>query len=92
MLVSTPVLAVSMGVLAKVQASLTENELKAYAKAGGVAEEVISSIRTVMAFGGQSKEIDRFQDNLAFAKKAGIKRGMATGIGAGIQYNKLLIY
>ncbi|XP_046633239.1 ATP-dependent translocase ABCB1-like isoform X2 [Daphnia pulicaria] len=84
MLVSTPVLAVSMGVLAKVQASLTENELKAYAKAGGIAEEVFSSIRTVMAFGGQRKEIDRFQDDLAYAKKAGIKRGMATGIGAGL--------
>lgn len=84
MLVSTPVLAISMGVLAKVQASLTENELKAYAKAGGVAEEVFSSIRTVMAFGGQKKEIDRFQDNLAYAKTAGIKRGMATGIGAGL--------
>lgn len=84
MLVSTPVLAISMGILAKVQASLTENELKAYAEAGGVAEEVFSSIRTVMAFGGQSKEIDRFQKNLAFAKKAGIKRGMATGIGAGL--------
>lgn len=84
MLISTPILAVSMGILAKVQASLTENELKAYAKAGGVAEEVFSSIRTVMAFGGQSKEIDRFQDNLTFAKKAGIKRGMATGIGAGL--------
>ncbi|KZS17965.1 ABC transporter, subfamily ABCB/MDR [Daphnia magna] len=39
MLVSTPVLAISMGILAKVQASLTENELKAYAEAGGVAEE-----------------------------------------------------
>ena len=84
MMVSTPVLAISMGILAKVQASLTENELKAYAKAGGVAEEVFSSVRTVMAFGGQKKEIDRFQDNLTFAKKAGIKRGMATGIGAGL--------
>lgn len=84
MMVSTPVLAISMGILAKIQASLTENELKAYAKAGGVAEEVFSSIRTVMAFGGQKKEIDRFQDNLAYAKQAGIKRGMATGIGAGL--------
>lgn len=84
MLVSTPVLAISMGILAKIQASLTENELKAYAKAGGVAEEVFSSIRTVMAFGGQKKEIDRFHENLAYAKKAGIKRGMATGIGAGL--------
>ena len=37
----------------------TTEELKAYAKAGAVAEEVIGSIRTVVAFGGQNKELDR---------------------------------
>ncbi len=84
MMVATPVLAIAMGILAKIQASLTENELKAYAKSGGIAEEVLSSIRTVMAFGGQKKEIDRFEENLTFARKAGIKRGMATGVGVGL--------
>ena len=37
----------------------TTEGLKAYAKAGAVAEEVISSIRTVVAFGGEKKECDR---------------------------------
>ena len=36
-------------------ASLTSKELKAYAKAGAVAEEVIGSMRTVTVFGGQKK-------------------------------------
>lgn len=40
-------------------AKFTEFELKAYAKAGSVAEEVISSMRTVAAFGGENKEIER---------------------------------
>lgn len=40
--------------------ALTSKELTAYAKAGAVAEEVLSSIRTVVAFGGQEKEIKRF--------------------------------
>lgn len=35
---------------------MTSKELKAYAKAGAVAEEVFSAIRTVVAFGGQKKE------------------------------------
>ncbi len=34
---------------------------KAYAKAGAVAEEVLSSVRTVTAFGGQEKEIVRYE-------------------------------
>jgi ABC transporter transmembrane region len=39
---------------------LTKKELAAYAKAGAVAEEVFSAIRTVTAFGGQKKEAKRF--------------------------------
>lgn len=34
-------------------------ELKAYAKAGAIAEEVLGAIRTVVAFGGQEKECER---------------------------------
>lgn len=37
-------------------ADMTTLELKAYAKAGAVAEEVLGAIRTVVAFGGQEKE------------------------------------
>ena len=52
----------------------TEAELNAYAKAGDVAEEVLSSIRTVTAFGGQREETERYSDNLVEAKKVGIKK------------------
>lgn len=40
-------------------AKLTGWELQAYAKAGAVADEVLSSIRTVAAFGGEQKEVER---------------------------------
>ena len=39
---------------------LTGKELKAYAKAGAVAEEVLGAIRTVYAFNGQQKECKRY--------------------------------
>ena len=39
--------------------STATKELAAYAKAGAVAEEVLSSIRTVVAFNGQDKECIR---------------------------------
>jgi len=39
--------------------STSSKELAAYAKAGSVAEEVLSSVRTVVAFGGQQKECIR---------------------------------
>lgn len=43
----------------QIMSSMTTKELDAYAKAGSVAEEVLSSIRTVAAFGGEKKEIAR---------------------------------
>lgn len=46
-------------------AKLTGMELQAYAKAGAVADEVLSSIRTVAAFGGEKKEVDRYDAAIA---------------------------
>lgn len=34
-------------------------EQKHYAAAGNIAEEVLSAIRTVVAFGGEHKEVER---------------------------------
>ena len=39
---------------------MVSKELKAYGKAGAVAEEVISSIRTVLCYNGQERETHRF--------------------------------
>jgi ATP-binding cassette subfamily B (MDR/TAP) protein 1 len=41
-------------------AKMISKELNAYGKAGGVAEEVISSIRTVLSYNGQQRETQRF--------------------------------
>lgn len=45
----------------QILSSFTNKELCAYAKAGAVAEEVLGAIRTVIAFGGQKKELERFE-------------------------------
>ena len=58
---------------------LTTKELKSYAKAGSVAEEVISSIRTVLAFNGSKRELSRYEKNLEDARMFGIKRGFING-------------
>ena len=46
--------------------TMAQKELAAYAKAGAVAEEVIGSIRTVAAFGGQNKECERYTGSLSY--------------------------
>ena len=68
------------GLAARVQTSFAEKETEAYGKAGSLVEEVLSAIRTVVAFGGQKKEVDRYDVLLEEAKKKGILRGMITGL------------
>jgi ATP-binding cassette subfamily B (MDR/TAP) protein 1 len=64
-----PLLAISGGIMTKLLTAFTSNELKAYAQAGAVAEEVISSIRTVVAFNGQEKECTRYTERLGVAER-----------------------
>ncbi|KAF8767736.1 ATP-dependent translocase ABCB1 like protein [Argiope bruennichi] len=82
----TPVLTIAMAVMSKVQASVSREEMQAYGKAGAVAEEVLSSIRTVFAFGGERKEIQRYDNCLTPARNKGVKRGLMTALGAAITW------
>jgi len=54
-----------------------------YASAGAVAEAAISSIRTVYAFDGQRRELEKFKVYIDEAYKSGIKKAYATGLGMG---------
>ncbi|XP_010631196.1 ATP-dependent translocase ABCB1-like isoform X1 [Fukomys damarensis] len=86
----SPVLGLSAALWAKVLSSFTDKELSAYAKAGSVAEEVLAAIRTVIAFGGQNKELERYNNNLEDAKRVGIKKAITANISIGATF--LLIY
>ncbi|XP_047550292.1 ATP-dependent translocase ABCB1 isoform X2 [Lutra lutra] len=86
----SPVLGLSAAIWAKILSSFTDKELLAYAKAGAVAEEVLAAIRTVIAFGGQEKELERYNKNLEEAKRIGIKKAITANISIGAAF--LLIY
>uniref|UniRef100_A0A8B9NZN4 Multidrug resistance protein 1 n=1 Tax=Apteryx owenii TaxID=8824 RepID=A0A8B9NZN4_APTOW len=86
----SPVLGLSAAIWAKVLSAFTDKEQAAYAKAGAVAEEVLSAVRTVIAFGGQEKEIKRYHKNLEDAKRIGIKKSITANISMGAAF--LLIY
>uniref|UniRef100_A0A3Q2WEY9 ATP-binding cassette, sub-family B (MDR/TAP), member 11a n=1 Tax=Haplochromis burtoni TaxID=8153 RepID=A0A3Q2WEY9_HAPBU len=77
----SPLIGIGAGLMAV--ARLTGRELKAYAKAGAVADEVLSSIRTVAAFGGEEKEAERYDRNLVEAQNWGVKKGTIIGVFQG---------
>ncbi|CAF1223645.1 unnamed protein product [Rotaria sordida] len=86
----SPLLFASAVVLTRITATMTSQELKSYAKAGAVAEEVLSSIRTVFSYNGAAYESKRYEEHLRSAKLSGIRKGGLNGILMGIVW--LLIF
>ncbi|XP_065102087.2 ATP-dependent translocase ABCB1 [Paramisgurnus dabryanus] len=80
----SPLLAGSAAVWSKILATLTSKELTAYAKAGAIAEEILVAIRTVVAFNGQKKAVERYEKNLVDAKNFGIKKAVTTNVSLGL--------
>ncbi|XP_071330134.1 bile salt export pump isoform X2 [Trachinotus anak] len=80
---ATPLIGIAAGLMALAVARLTGRGLRAYAKAGAVADEVLSSIRTVAAFGAEEKEVERYDKNLVEAQNWGVKKGAIIGMFQG---------
>ncbi|XP_035174709.1 ATP-binding cassette sub-family B member 5 isoform X1 [Oxyura jamaicensis] len=80
----SPLLAASAAVWSTLLASLTAKELSAYAKAGAVAEEILTAIRTVVAFNGQQKALAKYDANLEVARSVGVKKSITTNISLGV--------
>ncbi|CAF3938442.1 unnamed protein product [Rotaria sordida] len=76
----SPLIIITFNVTVLVIIKFTIKEIKAFAVASSIAQEVIQNIRTVTAFHGQAKEEERFVTNLNVAKKIGIKKGIYIGI------------
>ncbi|KAH1027743.1 hypothetical protein HUJ05_001197 [Dendroctonus ponderosae] len=88
-LISLPVSFIAVGLIAYLTTQFSKKELDAYAEAGSIAEEVITSIRTVIGFGGEKLEtqrqfFSRYEKNLIFAKDNNIRRHFFEGIGYGM--------
>ncbi|XP_032091717.1 ATP-binding cassette sub-family B member 5 [Thamnophis elegans] len=86
----TPLIAVSGGLWSYILSVLTAKELLAYGKAGSVAEEILSAIRTVIAFNGQKKAIARYDKNLEEAQSIGTKKTITTNFSTGV--SQFLMY
>uniref|UniRef100_A0A663MQY4 ABC-type xenobiotic transporter n=1 Tax=Athene cunicularia TaxID=194338 RepID=A0A663MQY4_ATHCN len=83
----SPLLAASANIwfsIFQLLASLTAKELSAYAKAGAVAEEILTAIRTVVAFNGQQKALAKYDANLEIAKSVGVKKSITTNTSLGV--------
>uniref|UniRef100_A0A915CZ45 ABC-type xenobiotic transporter n=1 Tax=Ditylenchus dipsaci TaxID=166011 RepID=A0A915CZ45_9BILA len=80
----SPFMSFSMYGSVKFIGTSLRKEIEAYASAGGVAEEVISGIRTVAAFTAQPFEAKRYESFLKAGKKMGVYKALIVGFFSGL--------
>lgn len=78
-----PLLAIAGGFVAKLLADASSKNSTLYAKAGFIAEEVISSIRTVFSYSAEKFESKRYVDALKEAEASAVKKSHLNGFGVG---------
>ncbi|XP_061716260.1 ATP-dependent translocase ABCB1-like isoform X2 [Cydia pomonella] len=79
-LIMAPVTLVLLMVSGMIASRFVKKEAVESGRASAIAEEVISSVRTVYAYNGQEKEIGRYKEPLAKARQIHIKKDIFTGL------------
>ncbi|KAE9552641.1 hypothetical protein FO519_004154 [Halicephalobus sp. NKZ332] len=90
MLVLAPFMAVSFQLCQKTLTSQTKKESAAYSVCGGIANEVLNFIKTVLSFNAQVFEIKRYSESLKKAQKVGFRKALVVSIFVAI--NEALHY
>ncbi|XP_075238991.1 ATP-dependent translocase ABCB1-like [Convolutriloba macropyga] len=74
-----PLLALGGAGFAKASGDSSSDEQKEYGEAGAVAEYTLSSIRTVVAFGGEPREMNNYNKKLRKARTLELRKATLTG-------------
>ncbi|KER29540.1 hypothetical protein T265_13344, partial [Opisthorchis viverrini] len=83
-----PLVVVAFSLFGVLMKYFTVKELQAYSSAGSIAGEVLAAIRTVVAFGGEEKELNRYATHEYKAESVGIKKSTAMGgVGGSITFS-----
>ncbi|XP_020538712.1 ABC transporter B family member 4 isoform X2 [Jatropha curcas] len=81
-----PLMGVSGYVQLKSMTGFNANAKKMYEEASQVASDAVSSIRTVASFCAEEKMVNLYQKHCDVPLKAGIRRGLISGIGFGLSF------
>ncbi|XP_022916897.2 ATP-dependent translocase ABCB1-like isoform X1 [Onthophagus taurus] len=79
-LINLPVTLIALGIVGWLTNKFAKQESESYAAAGAIAEETLTAVKTVFAFSGQQKEIDRYKSHLIHACKNNITRALWTAV------------
>jgi ATP-binding cassette subfamily B (MDR/TAP) protein 1 len=80
----TPILIITTVLMVDMVKKYTIEEFKAYGKAGGIAQEVLGSMRTILSLGLHKKSVENYAENLKDAENMSKKKGLMAGIFGGV--------
>ncbi|XP_039250451.2 bile salt export pump-like isoform X1 [Styela clava] len=88
---TTPILVCAYALSGKFITSWIQKEMQAYATAGSIVDNALKNIRTVVAYGAQDKEANRYYEKLGDAENHGVRKGMLLGTFQGFLWCLLLL-
>ncbi|CAF1250795.1 unnamed protein product, partial [Adineta ricciae] len=93
MLCILPIIMITSMIFSKIISNEEINVLNSYSKAGQIAEEVFSSLRTVLSLNGSKFEQNRYEHELHSTTRNSIRQGAVFGLFAGwLSFSTYLIY
>ncbi|CAK9045272.1 ATP-dependent translocase ABCB1 (ATP-binding cassette sub-family B member 1) (Multidrug resistance protein 1) (P-glycoprotein 1) (Phospholipid transporter ABCB1) (CD antigen CD243) [Durusdinium trenchii] len=85
-----PFMGVGAAIMGKAVQEIQMESQSWYAKAAAVVEECLFAMRTVVAFGGEFRELKKFGEALVHTRRGGVRNGFK--IGAGMGYTMIVVF
>ncbi|CAE7381505.1 ABCB1, partial [Symbiodinium pilosum] len=85
-----PFMGVGAAFMGKAVQEIQNESQSWYAKASAVVEECLNAMRTVVAFGGEHRELKKFSAALVETRRGGVKNGFK--VGAGMGYTMMIVF
>eukprot|EP00931_Biecheleriopsis_adriatica_P061606 TRINITY_DN3704_c0_g1_i2.p1 TRINITY_DN3704_c0_g1~~TRINITY_DN3704_c0_g1_i2.p1 ORF type:complete len:1295 (-),score=340.44 TRINITY_DN3704_c0_g1_i2:505-4389(-) len=83
MCITFPLMGFGALIMAQAMMDMVQETQGQYQKAAVMADEVLFAVRTVVAFGGEARELARYKSAVEKARKGGLKNRAKTGLGMG---------
>ncbi|ORX41563.1 P-loop containing nucleoside triphosphate hydrolase protein [Piromyces finnis] len=83
MAIVLPVILIATIIMGIILTIYTKKSQKVYGELGGIAQEAFSQIRTIVSFGNEQNEIDRYTNKLKPTKKYGFIISQVNALGVG---------
>ncbi|OUM56709.1 hypothetical protein PIROE2DRAFT_18558, partial [Piromyces sp. E2] len=86
MIVILPAMIIVVIIMSIILSVYTKRRQEDYAELGGIAQEAFAQIRTIVSFGNEQKEIERYVNKLNPTYRYGVIMSQISGIGTGLVF------